>query len=337
MYLTSLVSLNRNAVLLVGVIMAAFILSGCGKSTAKNENANVAATAAPTPVDVTTLAAVTRQVPAYIQATGSLAAAESSDIASQASGQIVATPVNVGTFVGPGAVVARLNDRDARLRLQQARAAEAQAQAAVRQAEARLGLTPNGKFTATEIPEVRAARQNYEAAESQVKTVEAQIANAEAQARLAQNTAQRYASLVATGDASRMVYEQQQTQAEAAQTQVNATKAQANTARAQANAARQQYDVAINAARQNNQGIATAQAAVAAARANTAIAQKALNDTVVLAPFAGYISERPAAAGEYVTPASKIATLVRTNPIKVLLQLPRSRGQSRATGDVRFA
>lgn len=311
--------------LLSALCLAVLGAAACsGKKTATNQNANATATAAPTPVDVTTIEAVARAVPSYLGATGSIAAQESSDIAPQAPGQIVATPVNVGAFVGQGAVVARLNDRDARLRIQQAKAAETQAVAGVRQAEARLGLTPNGTFTATEVPEVRAARQNYEAAQSQVKTVEAQIASAEAQARLAQSTAQRYANLVATGDTSRIVYDQQRTQAEAAQAQVNAVKAQADTARAQANAARQQLEAAQNTARQSNQAIATAEAAVEAARANTALAEKALADTVIRAPFAGYISDRPAALGEYVTTMSKIATIVRTNPIKAVLQIPEA-------------
>ncbi len=145
------------------------------------------------------------------------------------------------------------------------------------------------------MPEVRIARENYEAAL--------------AQARLADANQRRYANLVESGDASRLTYDQYRTQAE--------------TARRQANAARQQLENAQNSARQNNQSIASARAALEGARSQVGLAQKAVNDTTVRAPFAGYISERPVAPGEYVTPASKIATLVRTNPIK-LLQLPET-------------
>jgi multidrug efflux pump subunit AcrA (membrane-fusion protein) len=191
-------------------------------------------------------------------------------------------------------VIARLDDRDARLRLQQAEAAERQAAAAVRQAQERIGLGQGGAFNADAVPEARAARQNYEAAE--------------AQAKLAEINAQRYARLVETGDVSRSAFDQ--------------ARAQAETARAQANAARQQLEVALNVARQSNVGIAQAQAQLEMARSQTALARKAVADTVVKAPFAGYISDRPIAIGEYVTPASKIATLMRTNPIKLRLQLP---------------
>src|SRR5262249_46380220 len=165
------------------------------------------------------------------------------DVAPEVSGLVIATPVDVGAFLKQGAVIIRLDDRDARLRLQQAQAAERQATEAVRQAQAKLGLTPDGRFNADDVPDVRVARQNYDADE--------------AQAKLAETNAQRYANLVGTGDVSRSVYDQQ--------------RAQADTARAQANAARQQLEVAINTSRQNNVGIAAAQAALESARSQVAM------------------------------------------------------------------
>jgi RND family efflux transporter MFP subunit len=62
-------------------------------------------------------------------------------------------------------------------------------------------------------------------------------------------------------------------------------------------------------------------AAVAQARAQLASAQKAVDDTIVRAPFSGHVTARPVAAGEYVTPASKIATIVRIQPIKLELMV----------------
>ncbi len=178
-------------------------------------------TGAATPVDVSATVAVSQSVTSFIQMTGSLAGVETSDVASLASGKVIATPINVGAFVAQGTIIARLDDRDARLKLQQTQAAEQQAAAALRQAQARLGLGAGGSFDATAVPEVRAARQSYE--------------SAEAQARLADANARRYENLVETGDVARSVFEQY--------------RAQAETARAQANAARQQYEAAINTAR----------------------------------------------------------------------------------------
>jgi multidrug efflux pump subunit AcrA (membrane-fusion protein) len=289
------------AVVLVAIVIAA---SACGKSNsgarqgnrnARGETGAGAAEAADAPaVAVTTVRVEAREVPAFIQATGSLAANESSDVAPQTSGQVVSTPINIGAFVRQGAVIARLNDRDARLRLRQSQASVQQALAGVRQAEARLGLGPNGRFDASTIPEVRSAAAAYDAAL--------------AQQRLAEANAKRYAELVETGDVARSVYDQYRTQSD--------------TARAQATNARQQLEIAINQARQNNQAIQTAQAGVTSAQAQVAISQKAVEDTMVRAPYSGYVSARPIAVGEYVTPASVIATILLTNPLKLELQVP---------------
>lgn len=294
-------------VALVCVTTACVLLyAGCGRSESSAAAANAGKKGgegrkgetadAPPPVAVTTARAESREVPSYVQATGSLVADETSDVASQASGQVVSTPVGVGAFVRQGDVVARLNDRDARLRLQQAQAGVGQAVAAVRQAEARLGLTPGGNFQESAIPEVRAAGSNLE--------------QAQAQLRLAEANEKRYRALVETGDVAMSTYDQYRTARD--------------TARAQVNAARQALEVSINTARQSNQAVQSAQAGVESARAAVAIAQKAVADTVVRAPYAGYVSSRPVAVGEYVTPASVIATVLRTNPIKLQLLVPEA-------------
>jgi RND family efflux transporter MFP subunit len=168
-----------------------------------------------------------------------------------------------------------------------------QAIAAVRQAEAKLGLGPNGRFNASAIPEVRAAAANYE--------------QAQAELRQAETNEKRYRELVETGDVAAITYDQFRTQRD--------------TARARANSAKQNLDAAINTAKQNNQAIASAEAAVESARAQVAIAQQAVADTVIRAPFSGYISNRPVAVGEFVSTASIIATILRTNPIKIQIQV----------------
>jgi multidrug efflux pump subunit AcrA (membrane-fusion protein) len=288
--------------LLCTVLALALVGAACGKSESKadakeNEKGGAESRRAEdAPVAVTTATAVAREVPSYIQATGSLIAEETSDVASQTSGQVVATPVGVGAFVRQGDVIARLNDRDARLRLQQAQSGVSQAVAGVRQAEARLGLRPGGNFDAVAIPEVRSANSSLEQTQAELKLAEA--------------NEQRYRELVETGDVALAVYEQFRTQRD--------------TARARVNAARQQLEAAINTARQSNQAIQTAESAVESARAQVAIAQKAVADAVIRAPYAGFVSNRPIAVGEFVTPSSIAATVLRTNPLKLQLQVPEA-------------
>jgi len=280
------------------LLTLSLLTASCGRSGSKAEGTSPGKPAKKevSVVAVTTAKALAREVPSYIQSTGSLVADETSDVATEVSGQVISTPVNVGAFVRQGAVIARLNDRDARLRLQQAQAGLRQALAGVRQAEVRLGLTPGGNFDASIIPEVRAAGATYD--------------QALAQLRLAEANEKRYRDLVVTGDVAQSVYDQFRTTRD--------------TARAQVNNARQQLDAAINVARQSNEAIRTAEAQAASARSQVSIAQKAVSDTAIVAPYAGYISNRPIAKGEYVTPSSVIATILRTNPIKLNLLVPEA-------------
>jgi multidrug efflux pump subunit AcrA (membrane-fusion protein) len=263
---------------------------GGGRRSGGNSNADSEQNA---PVAITVARSEARDIPATIQATGSFVANETSNVAPRAAGKIANISVNAGDFVSGGQIIARIDDRDARLQLANAQAAVKQAQAGVRQAEARLGLLDGGRFEASTIPEVRVASANLEQMQAELRQAEANEA--------------RYRELTRTGDVAMVAYETHRTARD--------------TARARVNAARQQLDAAINTARQSNQAIVSARANVEAAQTQVAQAQQAIADTIVRAPFAGFVSERPAAVGEYVSSASIIATVLRTNPIKIQIQV----------------
>lgn len=125
-------------------------------------------------------------------------------------------------------------------------------------------------------------------------------------AKLAAVNEQRYANLLKTGDTSRLTYDQQRT----------------NTETTNAKAALKTYENTKNVAAQNYQGHCFGAARLANAQTQVNIAQKAITDAVVYAPISGSVDERQVSAGEYVTSSSKIATIVRTSPIKLSLPLP---------------
>ena len=147
--------------------------AGCSRGG----SAEPAAAQAPATVSVTVAPVQGVNEPVTIEATGSFEAQESSDVAPEASGRVIATPVDVGQFVNTGAVLVRIQGVDAGLRLEEARASAARA--------------------------------------------EANVKLAESQNTLAQTTAQRYASLLATGDVSKTVADQARTQAETSVQSVN--------------------------------------------------------------------------------------------------------------------
>src|SRR6187402_741944 len=102
-------------------------VAGCGQRTE---------TVAPPPqvaaVAVTIADVKSQDQPVTLEATGSFEADESSDVAPESSGRVVATPVDVGQFVKEGAVLVRLQGVDAGLRQDEARAAVARAEANLR-------------------------------------------------------------------------------------------------------------------------------------------------------------------------------------------------------------
>jgi RND family efflux transporter MFP subunit len=94
---------------------------------------------------------------------------------------------------------------------------------------------------------------------------------------------------------------------------------------AQFEVAERQYDIARNAAVQQYQ-------ALQAARARVSLAQKAVADTVVRAPFSGVVGQRLVSVGDYVTRGTKVASVLRTNPLRVELTVPEQYSAEVAVG-----
>jgi multidrug efflux pump subunit AcrA (membrane-fusion protein) len=262
--------------------LSCVLAASCGGSRAQaNKGAEAGAEATPAPaVEVSTAPAITRNLPRFIEATGALAADEQTDVAPTVAGRVVAVGVDLGSYVQRGQVIARLDDADARLRVEQSQAALAQARSAVQQAEARIGLRSGQSFEPTRVAEVGAARVALDLAEKQLK---------------------RFERLIESGDVSRSAYDQQ---------------------RAQRDQLRQQYEASLAQARQSYEGVQTARAAAQGAAVQVAQAQKGVRDVVIYAPISGFVSERAADLGEYVSTSSKVVTIVRTNPLRVRIDIP---------------
>lgn len=282
-------------------ITGGLTMAGCGS---KQSVVQATAPDAAKPVAVKTAAVISKPVAADFEETGSFIAEETSDIAPPVAGRVIATPVDVGARVRKGEVICELDHRDAQLKLEQAKAQLDEATASVRQAQSRIGWT-EGAFDPNKVPEVAAALANYQ--------------SAQAQAKLAAADSARYANLIATGDVSKSAYEKARTQQE--------------TAEAQVNAARQQYEAAANTARQSYEVISTSRASLDSVKAQLAQAQKGLDDTTIRAPFDGYITARPVAAGEYVALTNKIVTIVKIETLKLDLQTPEQRAAMAHQGD----
>ena len=135
-----------NFIIFAVLFAAPILFAACGGSKRENNsNANPESQT----VDVTTAQAVVQQIPTYFEATGNLASDAQTDVAPAVGGKIVEVNFDIGSYVEKGAVLVRLDDRDARIRLEQAQAqVEDEAQqanvdqaiAALRQTQVRLGV-----------------------------------------------------------------------------------------------------------------------------------------------------------------------------------------------------
>jgi multidrug efflux pump subunit AcrA (membrane-fusion protein) len=265
----------------IAIAAISVFLVSCGRSKAQpNQQKDGAAPAVPVVVQVSTAPAISRQLPRFFEATGSLAADEQTDVAPTVAGKVIAIGVDLGSYVKQGSVLVRLDDRDARIRLQQAEAQVAQAKSSVRQAEAKIGLRPGQTFDPTRVADVQ---------------------NAQVALELAEKNLRRFEKLTESGDVSRTAYDIQKAQRDQLQ---------------------QQYEVQLTLARQNYAAVQTARAAVDSTQTQVSAARKAIADAVVLAPMSGFVSDRPVAVGEYVTTSSKVVTIVRTNPLRMKIDIP---------------
>ena len=102
------------AVILAGLLFAA----SCGgsKANVRKDEANTQ----PAVVDVTTAPAILRELPRFFEATGSLTGDEQTDIAPSVAGKVILVGVEMGSYVKRGQTIVRLDDVDAKLRVQQA-------------------------------------------------------------------------------------------------------------------------------------------------------------------------------------------------------------------------
>ncbi len=288
-------------------IIFSSLIASCGGSKASPANATNA-NAAPSIVDVTTAQAVVRQIPTYFEATGNLASDAQTDVAPAVGGKIVQVNFDVGSYVNKGDVLVRLDDRDARIRVEQAQAqveqqrkavaqTEAnveQAIAGLRQTQARLGVTDGETFNI----------ENF----SQVKSIRAQL-------ELAEKELTRATRLLETGDVARTIYDQRKAQRDQLLGQLDEARSNAAVAVKAISTAQAQVNTARTA-------VGNARAAVATAQTQVDQANKAVTDTIIYAPISGFISERTADLGEFVATSAKIATIMRTSVLRLRIDVP---------------
>jgi RND family efflux transporter MFP subunit len=165
-----------------------------------------------------------------------------------------------------------------------------QAIAALQQARARLGVKPGETFNIETFSQVKSTKANLELAEKELA---------------------RSQRLFDTGDVSKSILDQRRSQRDALLGQLDE--------------ARSTAAVAVRAINSAEAAVATARSGVSTAQTQVDQARKAITDTAIYSPISGYVLERVADVGEFIspnTPNSKVATIVRTSPLRLRIDVP---------------
>ena len=122
---------SKLAPIFTAALAALGVIAGAGCSRNANGRTTGAARAS-APIPVRAAAVESKVLPRVLEVTGALTADESADVASERDGNVASVRVERGTYVEKGAVLATLDDRDAKAQLDQARATLAWAESEVR-------------------------------------------------------------------------------------------------------------------------------------------------------------------------------------------------------------
>lgn len=179
-------NLARTGIVLCSAILLGAISMACSGAKQQEPTAEAAAKPAATPaaIEVTTAAAITRGLQRNVEVVGSLAADEEVVVAAQAAGELSQLNVDFGSFVTQGQVIATIDQRDAKLKVEQA-------EATLKQTMARLGM-PDGlnvgeKFDPQRNADVKVAKSQLDWAKMDLD---------------------RNTKLIENGDISRSIYDQ---------------------------------------------------------------------------------------------------------------------------------
>jgi HlyD family secretion protein len=271
-----------------------------------------------------------------VQLTGRIEGDDSA-LAPKIAGRIAAIGFREGDVVKAGEVIATLDDRQVRARVDQAQAAVAEANARVQSAQQQIAILQD-QLQGADLQTGQAsldAESRVRQAEAELASAEAQLAQQQASLKLAVYDRDAYTRLARDGAVSERQGKQAESAAESQQAVVLSSVRRVEAARAALNLARaslanprirdtQSAGIRKQIAQQQPL-IASAQADAARARAQLVEAQENLKDLVVLAPFDGTVVTRTAEPGEVVQAGTPLVTLLDLNKVYLRGFVPEGR------------
>lgn len=204
-------------------------------------------------------------------------------LAPEAGGRILELHVKEGDRVEAGALVLRIDSRDAQLAVDRAKAEQ-------RQAAAQLQLLLAGS-----------RREDIAQSQAQAQAARDDAAGARAELTAAETDLQRFEALLQSNAGSRKQRDDAAARRDVARERVEAADSRVraidqNTARLRAGARAEEIEAA--------------RARVAAAATGVATVEKALHDTTLTSPITGVVTEKLVSAGEVIAPRAPVVVIV---------------------------
>lgn len=307
-------------------------LSGCVDRKAQEQAKVTQAILEDQVVSVKTATATSGDLVDALEITGALTNSNDSQVTAQTGGRLVAVYVKDGDSVFAGQVLAKQDSSDANRRYLQAQSQVSAARATLRQAQIDASVGPQRSLAS-----VRAARAQLAQAEAallKAKNGARQEDKAQADATLkaarvavevAKADKDRAESLLKEGAISQQEYDQRRLGYENALaaydralqqqrvTQSATRPEDIQAANAAVSAAKENLQQALAAQRldeQYSQRVLSAQANLASAEESVSIAQKAVEDAEIRAPFSGKVAGNPVQPGQFLAPGTPLLRLL---------------------------
>lgn len=312
--------------------LAIVVAGGCVNRSAQEQAKKTQAIVTSPKKSVTVEDIATRDISETLEITGELATSLDSQVGAKVGGRLVAVYVKDGDRVSAGQVIAEVDGANQRIQVQQAQAQVAAANSALAQARANATVGPSRSSAAVAQAEaqLRSAKAQLQKALNGARpeekaSAEAAVAAAKSNLDTAKKELDRVRSLFAEQVVSQQRLDQAENAFNGAQAQYQQAQEQLrlvqNAVRsediASAREAVRQAEEGVRSAQANkrldvllNQQVQAAQANLASARAQLALAQQTLSDLQIRAPYSGQISGRTLQIGAVVAPGSPVARII---------------------------
>lgn len=223
-------------------------------------------------------------------------------------GYVTAVYFKENQLVKAGDTLAKLDDRDIKIRIMQAEAAVANAQANVAVVRANIkAASANGKT----------AKSGIDVANAGIDAQDAGVEAAKIRVWKANEDFKRFSNLLNEGVITQQVFDGIKAEKEASEKQLEIIKKQKEISRKQQQVSVNQSNASSEMVNATSENIAVAEAGVKARMADLELAKLNLSFTYIIAPADGQVSKKNVQVGQFVQPGQSLCTVLNDETLNL--------------------